>query len=181
MRHEKFISPFLFSALLFCILRYNPATASDAIVTAGDILSVFLPVGAGGLTIYNRDWNGALQLVESVALNEGATYVLKYSVNERRPNGGNYSFPSGHTSISFTSAEFMRKHYGWWYGIPCYALAAFVGYSRIEGHYHYFHDVAAGAGIGFLSAFIFSRPYKRLQVTTVSDGRYLGLTVDGKF
>ena len=38
------------------------------------------------------------------------TYGLKYSVEERRPDGsGDDSFPSGHTSISFAAAEFTRR------------------------------------------------------------------------
>ena len=49
----------------------------------------------------------------------------KYSLDERRPNGGKESFPSGHTSISFSAAEFMRKGYGWEYGVPgCLRLQA---------------------------------------------------------
>src|SRR5437868_2826908 len=39
-----------------------------------------------------------------------ATYTLKYSIAEERPNGNDsHSFPSGHTSISFAGAEFIRK------------------------------------------------------------------------
>jgi membrane-associated phospholipid phosphatase len=181
MEQKKHILPVSFYAMLFIMVLRLPLAASDAIVTAGDILSVALPLSAGGFTAYNRDWKATLQFAESAALNEGVTYSLKYLINEKRPNGGNYSFPSGHSSISFVTAEFMRKHYGWQYGLPYYALAAFVGYSRIEGHYHYFHDVAAGAGIGFLSAFVFTRPYKGISITTVSNARYLGLLVEGKF
>lgn len=79
------------------------------------------------------------------------TEALKYSFNETRPNGGGHSFPSGHTSFAFTGAEFIRKEYGWWWGVPAYAVAGYVGYSRVRSREHYTHDVLAGALIGILA------------------------------
>jgi membrane-associated phospholipid phosphatase len=80
------------------------------------------------------------------------TYGLKYSVEERRPDGsGNDSFPSGHSSISFAAAEFTRRQYGWAWGAPAYAAASFVGWSRVHTQDHWAHDVAIGAAIGILS------------------------------
>jgi membrane-associated phospholipid phosphatase len=79
------------------------------------------------------------------------TAALKYSVNETRPDGGPYSFPSGHTSLAFTGAEFIRKEYGWGWGAPAYLFAGFVGFSRVDAHRHYKHDVLAGAAIGILA------------------------------
>jgi membrane-associated phospholipid phosphatase len=54
----------------------------------------------------------------------------------------------------------MRKRYGWEYGAPAYATASFVAYSRVESRKHYPHDMLAGAGIGILSSYIFTKPYK---------------------
>jgi len=79
------------------------------------------------------------------------TDVLKGSVNERRPDGGHHSFPSGHTSFAFTGAEFIRKEYGWGWGAPAYLAASFVGWSRVEAQAHHTHDVLAGAAIGILA------------------------------
>jgi hypothetical protein len=80
-----------------------------------------------------------------------ATEALKRSVSERRPNGGQHSFPSGHTSFAFTGAEFIRKEYGWAWGAPAYLAASFVGWSRVEAQAHHTHDVLAGAAIGILA------------------------------
>jgi hypothetical protein len=80
-----------------------------------------------------------------------ATAALKYSVDETRPDGGSRSFPSGHTSLAFTGAEFIRKEYGWGWGAPAYLAAGFVGWSRVEAHRHYTRDVLAGAAIGILA------------------------------
>ncbi|MBS0387081.1 MAG: phosphatase PAP2 family protein [Proteobacteria bacterium] len=89
----------------------------------------------------------ALALGRSVV----ATETLKFAVNENRPNGGDHSFPSGHTAFAFTGAEFIRKEYGWRWGVPSYAVAGYVGWSRVAAREHYTHDVLAGALIGILS------------------------------
>lgn len=161
--------------LLLCLGATTEAQAGDAIQQAGDILQLVLPATAAGLTLGHRDWTGSLEFGESAGVTLGATYALKYSVNERRPNGGNQSFPSGHSSISFCSAEFMRKRYGWEYGIPAYAAASFVAYSRVEAGEHYPHDVVAGAAIGILSSFIFTKPYKGWNVQLEGDAKYYGI------
>jgi membrane-associated phospholipid phosphatase len=151
---------------LVCFALSIDAYAGDAVQTAGDILQYVIPATAGGLTLGYGDYRGTLQFGESFALTEGVTYGLKYTVDETRPNGGSQSFPSGHTSVSFCGAEFIRKRYGWEMGIPAYAAASFVAYSRVESNEHYPHDVIAGAAIGILSSFIFTTPYKGWEVKT---------------
>ena len=86
--------------------------AGGAIETSGDILQFVLPGAAAALTLGNWDKTGALEFGESAAATLGTTYLLKYTVDEKRPNGGSQSFPSAHTSISFCAAEYMRKRYG---------------------------------------------------------------------
>jgi membrane-associated phospholipid phosphatase len=164
----------LLLGLLLCFLAGVDARA-DGIETAGDVLQIVLPATAAGMTLAYEDGKGALQLGESAALTLGVTYTLKYTVHETRPNGGSNSFPSGHTSISFCSAEFIRKRYGWEYGLPAYAAATFVGYSRVESRNHYTKDVVAGGLIGIGSSYLFTRPYKGWQAQMESDGRYYGI------
>ena len=156
-------------------------SAADNIQTAGDVLQFVLPATAAGLTLGYRDGQGALQLGESLGVTLGVTYALKYSINERRPNGGNLSFPSGHTSISFSAAEFMRKRYGWEYGVPAYAAASFVAYSRVESRQHHPQDVVAGAGIGILSSYIFTKPYKGWVVSVEGDTKSFLVRLDRRF
>lgn len=88
---------------------------------------------------------------------EVATYAIKYSLNTKRPNGGSQSFPSGHTSAAFMGAEFIRRHYGIGWGVPAYAAASWVGYTRVESHNHYWYDVLGGALIGIASNYDFDR------------------------
>jgi len=120
-------------------------------------------------------------LVESGATAVVVTYGLKYTASETRPNGDSQSFPSAHTSCSFTAAEFLRKRYGWEYGVPAYLAAAFVGYCRVEGNYHYTHDVIAGAAIGILSSYFLTDPYKGWNIEIQVDPGQYGVNLKTKF
>lgn len=170
-------NPALLVGFLFFVVGDPAGRASDNIQSAGDILQFVLPATAAGLTLGYRDWPGALEFGESAGVTLGVTYGLKYAVNERRPNGGSESFPSGHSSISFSAAEFMRKRYGWEYGIPAYAAASFVAYSRVESGEHYPHDVIAGAAIGIASSYIFTRPYRGWHFQFEAGEKYYGFRV----
>jgi membrane-associated phospholipid phosphatase len=161
--------------LLISLLTGTSAQASGGVETAGDVLTGLLPVAAAGLTLYNRDRDGALQGAGAAAVTLAVTYGLKYTINESRPDGGSHSFPSAHTSVSFCAAEYLRKRYGWEYGIPAYALASFVAYSRVESDQHYAKDVIAGAAIGIVSSYIFTRPYLGVTVQPAVDAGYYGV------
>ncbi len=167
----------VFVAVMVLALGSLPARAADRIEKAGTVLQIALPVAASVLTIGHRDAAGALQLAISIGVSEAITLGLKHAVNETRPNGGNFSFPSGHTSLSFTSAEFMRRRYGWAFGAPAYAVAAFVGYSRVESRQHYAHDVIAGAGIGFLSSSLFTKKFRGMTVSATGDSKSFRITM----
>ena len=145
-----------FMLLLFWLISTDVARASNGVETAGNIVQLVLPASAAGLSIANKDKEGFVQLSESGILTLAVTYGLKYTISEMRPNGREHSFPSGHSSISFTSAEFIRERYGWNYGIPAFLAASFVGYSRVESKEHYTRDVIAGAIIGIGSSWLFT-------------------------
>jgi membrane-associated phospholipid phosphatase len=181
----KYQSPCLvlmFGYLLLCISTNADAQGNDRIETVGDDLCYYvLPAATAGLILYNSDWKGLLEVAESAAVTEGVTSGLKDAVNEKRPNGGGHSFPSGHASFSFDMAEFIRKRYGWEYGIPAYVAASFVGYSRVESNDHYTHDVVAGAFIGILNSYIFTKPYEGWHVQAGGDGKYYGIMLSRSF
>ena len=165
------------AGLLLFLAATTDTLAGDSVQAAGDILQFVLPATAAGLTVGYKDWTGTLEFGESAGLTLGATYGLKYAVNERRPNGGHQSFPSAHTSISFSAAEFMRKRYGWEYGLPAYAAASFVAYSRVEAGEHHPQDVIAGAAIGIVSSYLFTRPYKGWAIQVEGGTKYVGISL----
>lgn len=149
----------------------------DGIKTAGDDLEYGMPAVAAAMILCHDDGEGALEFGKSGLLALALTQGLKGVINEQRPNGGKYSFPSGHASDAFWSAEFMRKRYGWEVGIPAYAAAAFVGYSRVEAKAHYVHDVFAGAAIGIGSSWLFTKPYEGWHVQAELGNGYIGLAL----
>jgi membrane-associated phospholipid phosphatase len=175
MKHDILRTIILLFVILYFIAAGVDVRADDNIETAGNVLTIALPVAAAGLTLVLRDGQGALELGKSAALTLGLSYGLKYTIDETRPNGDSYSFPSNHTSISFASAEFIRKRYGWEYGIPAYVAATFVAYSRVESKQHYTHDVIAGAAIGIGSSYLFTQPYKGWQINPDIDHAYYGI------
>jgi len=147
--------------LLACIVAFvlaAPAEADSHIETAGTAVAVALPLVAGGITAYKHDWNGTAELVVSTALTVGTVYGLKHLVRECRPfarpctpGGPNWdSFPSDTSALAFAPAQFLWQRYGWRYGLPAYAAAGFVGWSRVDAKKHHWYDVAASAGISLL-------------------------------
>ncbi len=79
------------------------------------------------------------------------TGILKTAAGRTRPDGSDTnSFPSGHTSNAFAWATVASHHYGPRVGIPAYALASFIGASRIERNKHHLSDVVAGATLGLI-------------------------------
>ena len=127
-----------------------------------DIL-MFLPSAVGGVnSLVKGDYKGIVQHLESGAVTVAATYLLKYTVNKRRPDGSdNRSFPSNHAGIAFVGASFLQQRYGWEWGAPAYAVAAYVGWGRVHSDKHDFWDVLAGAAIGVTSGVLLTSPYAR--------------------
>lgn len=175
-RHGKAI--LASSLLMFFLFQVIPARAQpkSGAETAGDILQLVIPATGFAAAFFSADHEGTGQFYKSFFLNLGVTYALKYSIDRQRPaaNGG-HSFPSGHTSVAFQGASFIQRRYGWRYGLPAYAGAAFVGWSRIDCEMHYPSDVLAGAAIGIASSYLFTTPYPGLTVEPVVGAGFYGL------
>lgn len=176
--HKFFITKTAILLFGFFIAGPSVLRGDDAIKSTGDVLEFALPTLALGMIDVNRDGEGLLQFGEAGLLALALTQGLKYSIDERRPNGGSYSFPSGHASCAFWASEFIRKRYGWEVGVPAYVAAVFVGYSRVEEKAHYTHDVLAGAAIGIGSSYLFTKPYKDWQLKAELGDGYYGLSLN---
>jgi len=104
-------------------------------------------------------------LINALAINGLVTLGLKGIVRSDVPNGNGCGWPSGHTSSSFCFATVMHREYGPWVGVPCYALAAFVGYERVDARNHDLSDVVSGALIGMAIGYAVSEHHQeRLQL-----------------
>ncbi|MBU1311299.1 MAG: phosphatase PAP2 family protein [Gammaproteobacteria bacterium] len=165
----------LASALLLCLVPLHNACASTE-DTAADVLRVALPAAAWGMTHYLDDAEGSKQFYYSFAATVATTLVLKTAIHKNRPDGSdNDAFPSGHTSMAFQAAAFMQRRYGWQYGVPAYALATYVGYSRVNNDHHDSRDVLAGALIGIAASYYFVEPFYGVQVTPTAGLNGVGL------
>ncbi|MEZ5319177.1 MAG: phosphatase PAP2 family protein [Vicinamibacterales bacterium] len=91
------------------------------------------------------------KLVRAQIVAQTTTQFMKIAVRRTRPDGSVLSFPSGHTSAAFATATVLQSELGWKAGVPAYAMATWIGASRMEGRRHYLSDVIAGATVGILA------------------------------
>lgn len=157
----------------------NLVYAKSTTETVGDVLQILIPAGAYGTSLYLDDKEGQMQFYKSYSATLATTFVLKYTVKEKRPDSDNTdSFPSGHTSSAFSGASFIQQRYGWKYSILPYIAAIYTGYSRVYSNRHHPIDVYAGAALGMLSSWYFVSPYKNLEVTPIVDSDFKGLSLN---
>ena len=164
------------AGLVICLFLLVPVASADS-ETAADALLLLLPATAYALSYSYDDEPGRLQLYKAFGSTLVTTAVLKSGLDEPRPEdgpdaGSNDSFPSAHTSLTFSSAAFIQRRYGWQWGAPAYLLSAYTGWSRVKTKHHHSRDVVAGALLGLASGYLFVSPFKQLElqvgVATVS-------------
>lgn len=131
-------------------------------------IAAAVPVCLFGVSLIEGDnelrqvsYEMAAGLVITAVITQG----LKVTVDRSRPyysHTGIYpselddspSFPSGHTSMAFSTATSLMLNTKKWYVIaPAFAWAGCVGYSRLYLGQHYPSDVLAGAIVGAASAY----------------------------
>jgi membrane-associated phospholipid phosphatase len=90
-------------------------------------------------------------LIRAQIVTQTMTAAIKLSVGRTRPDGTQYSFPSGHSSVTFATATVLHRNLGWKAGIPAYGFAAYVAASRVQDKRHFLSDVAFGATLGIVA------------------------------
>jgi undecaprenyl-diphosphatase len=138
------------------------------ISVVNNYVNVAIPAGllvAGSIRDDAPMRKDALYIASSSAITAVINYAIKQWVRRPRPfiinirltpvyKAGGFSFPSGHTSLSFSTATALSRAYPKWYVIaPAFLWASSVGYSRMYLGVHNPSDVAAGAVLGVGTAF----------------------------
>jgi len=169
------------SALVIVALAGLAATpaAASSLESIGTDVAIAMPVLAAGVAWeHDQDWNGIGQLGLDTIGTVGVAYGLKHVIHEERPDHSDFqSMPSDTAALAFAPAAFLWDRYGWEWGVPAYAAAAFVGYTRVDAKKHHWYDVAASAGLAWGFSRIFTSEYhRRFQVYSS-----LSATPDGAF
>ena len=156
-----------------------PADAGTS-ESLGTGVAIALPVIAGGITLAKDDWKGTAQLTVDTIATVGVAYGLKHVTREQRPDKSDFqSMPSDTSALAFAPAQFLWDRYGWRYGVPAYAAATFVAWSRVDAQKHHWYDVAASAGLAFGVSKIFTTRYQapglRYGITPTDGGAYAAL------
>ena len=164
--------------LLFSVTLYAKSNTQKI----GDILLATIPLSTYATTLYFDEEEGQTEFYKSYGATIASTLALKYTVREKRPDTDSKdSFPSGHTSLTFSGATFIHKRYGLKYAIVPYLGAIYTGYSRVHSNRHYTRDVVAGALIGVASSWYFTSPYKNVDIQPVVNTDYKGVEISYKW
>ncbi len=124
----------------------------DDYVQYAPIVQMYI-ADAAGMKSRNHWFEQTKYLLISNIVTASITHGLKLWVNKTRPNGGEHSFPSGHTTLAFTNAAVLCNEFrdtSPWYAYSGYAFAVTTGSFRMLNNKHWLSDVLVGAGIGIL-------------------------------
>jgi hypothetical protein len=174
----------LYSAAILAMFVLHDGTPAAApskrtLQTDGDIITDFLPLAALGTAYFKDDKEGQKQWLRATVLNEvlntSAVLIFNQTSLGKRPNGGPYSFPSGHAGFVFAQAGFLQERYGWEYGAPALVLAATVGYIRVDIRKHHWRDVIAGGALGYGVAMLTVTPLNAIHLAPVIGPDWMGI------
>jgi membrane-associated phospholipid phosphatase len=107
-----------------------------------------------------------VDLLRAQIMTQALTLGLKLAVRRDRPDGTGYSFPSGHSSVTFASATVLQRHLGWRAALPTYTVASYVAISRLHENRHFLSDVTFGAALGIAAGRTITRHGRNTWVMT---------------
>jgi hypothetical protein len=106
----------------------------------------------------------AWTMLSALAVTDAVTFGLKGIVNNDRPDGSNFSFPSAHTASSFCAASVLDEYYGPQVGIPAYIGACMVSWRMMDSGDHWASDVLFGGTLGYVVGHTVAGKHKQLEI-----------------
>jgi hypothetical protein len=91
------------------------------------------------------------RIMDALVAAGAGTQTLKTATNDRRPvphSVNTRGFPSGHAAVAFATAAVVAERDSD-LEVPAYTLAGFIGWSRHQTRQHYWHQIIAGAALGY--------------------------------
>lgn len=144
-KNPYFAAPFVLLILFFFIKKYK---------RPGITYFIFLI-----LSISTGDFFGSI--IKNQVQRPRPYAVTEYHFIQRSPASPYKSFPSNHAMNTFGAANYISAFFPQ-AKIVLYTAAALVAYSRMYNGVHYPSDILAGALIGVLFAYIFSKLVKKM-------------------
>ncbi|HJV65261.1 MAG TPA: phosphatase PAP2 family protein [Geomonas sp.] len=162
-----------------CALLKATAPAQAANAISGHIVMSAIPVGAFALAYLKDDTEGEKQFVRNLLANQLVNSTLRLAFNftgwGKRPNGGDFGFPSGHVAFAGAGASFLEERYGWQYGVPAWLATGYVAWVRVDNSDHHARDVIAAAALAYGIGKLFVTPQYATHLAPVIGPEWIGL------
>ena len=124
------------------------------------------------LPIVLKDKIGIAQLIYTGIVATVATHSLKRALDRaeiektrlgERPSkpDSHQNMPSGHSSMASCATYFVCRRYGLWHALYLLPILLLTMYARVALNDHTVSAVIVGALVGFVTAALFTSPYKR--------------------
>ena len=163
-----------------------PAASGFDYETSAKAVSYAMPVFAGGVAVYHKDWDGLLKLSVTTALTYGTAYGLKHLVRSCRPyekpcvHGGSGwdSFPSTTTAIASAPSSFLWTRYGWEWGLPAFVISKYPSWALQKAHRNKLWDGLATTAISWGWNTLLVDRYHKPWTQVASRGFYSDLDGD---